>query len=152
MCGERTGAVVLWQPSHHPSGCCTLVVVEERHPDPSPHMVAKRFGCTTIHNKVLYKCIIVKVHIFKYTQKALVAQKMYSSKCNKVNVTRYFPPLLWVGAQILLQKEISISIKLVSRWKHKVLQKHLVDGCIDFGLDITQWTNTSRRHGTPNHH
>ncbi len=24
MCGERTGAVVLWQPSHHPSGCCTL--------------------------------------------------------------------------------------------------------------------------------
>ncbi len=29
MCGERTGAVVLWQPSHHPSGCCTLVVVEE---------------------------------------------------------------------------------------------------------------------------
>ncbi len=28
----------------------------------------------------------------------------------------------------------------------------LVDGCIDFGLDKTQWTNTSRRHGTPNHH
>ncbi len=24
--------VVLWQPSHHPSGCCTLVVVEERPP------------------------------------------------------------------------------------------------------------------------
>ncbi len=29
VCGERTGAVVLWLPSHHPSGCCTLVVVEE---------------------------------------------------------------------------------------------------------------------------
>ncbi len=26
--------VVLWQPSHHPSGCCTLVMVEERLP---PH-------------------------------------------------------------------------------------------------------------------
>ncbi len=26
--------VVLWLPSHHPSGCCTLVVVEER---PPPH-------------------------------------------------------------------------------------------------------------------
>ena len=59
---------------------------------------------------------------------------------------------LWVGAKVLLQNEISISIKLVSRWKHKVLQNLLVDGCIDFGLDKTQWTNTSRRHGTPNHH
>ncbi len=32
VCDERTGAVVLLQPSHHPSGCCTLVVVEERPP------------------------------------------------------------------------------------------------------------------------
>ncbi len=55
---------------------------------------------------------------------------------------------LWVGAKVLLEKEISISIKLVSRWKHKNL---LVESCIDFGLDKTQWT-TSRRHGTPNHH
>ncbi len=59
---------------------------------------------------------------------------------------------LWAGAKVLLEKEISISIKLVSRWKHKVLQNLLVDGCVDFGLDKTQWTNTSRRHGTPNHH
>ncbi len=51
--------------------------------------------------------------------------------------------------QILLEKEISISIKLVSRWKHKVLQNLLVDGCIVFELDKTQWTNTSRR-GSPN--
>ncbi len=59
---------------------------------------------------------------------------------------------VWAGAKVLLEKEISISIKLVSRWKHKVLQNLLVDGCIDFGLEKTQWTNTSRRHGTPNHH
>ncbi len=59
---------------------------------------------------------------------------------------------LWSGAKVLLEKEISISIKLVSRWKHKVLQNLLVEGCIDFGLDKTQWTNTSRRYGTPNHH
>ncbi len=59
---------------------------------------------------------------------------------------------VWAGAKVLLEKEISISIKLVSRWKHKVLQNILVDGCIDFGLDKTQRTNTSRRHGTPNHH
>ncbi len=52
--------------------------------------------------------------------------------------------VLWAGAKVLLKKEISISIKLVSRWKHKVLQNLLVDGCIDFGLDKTQWTNTSR--------
>ncbi len=56
------------------------------------------------------------------------------------------------GAKVLLEKEISISIKLVSKWKHKVLQNLLVDGCIDFWLDKTQWTNTSRHHGTPNHH
>ncbi len=59
---------------------------------------------------------------------------------------------LWAGAKVLLEKEISISIKLVIRWKHKVLQNLLVDGCIDFGFDKTQWTNTSRCHDTPNHH
>ncbi len=45
---------------------------------------------------------------------------------------------LWAGAKVLLGKEIRISTKLVSRWKHKVLQNILVDGCIDFGLDKTQ--------------
>ncbi len=59
---------------------------------------------------------------------------------------------LWAGAKVLLEKEISISINLVSRRKHKVLQNLLVDGCIDFGLDKTQWTNTSICHGTSNHH
>ncbi len=59
---------------------------------------------------------------------------------------------LWAGAKVLLEKEISFSIKLVSRWRHKVLQNLVVDGCIDFGLDKTQYTNTSRRHDTPNHH
>ncbi len=59
---------------------------------------------------------------------------------------------LWAGAKVLLENEISISIKLDSRWKHKVLQNLLVDDCIDFGLDKTQWTNTSRWHGSPNHH
>ncbi len=44
------------------------------------------------------------------------------------------------------------SIELVSKWNHKVLQNLLVDGCIDFGLDKTQWTNTSRNQDTPNHH
>ncbi len=59
---------------------------------------------------------------------------------------------VWAGAKILLEKEISISIKLVSRWKHKVLQNLPVDGWIYFALDKTQWTNTSRHHSTPNHH
>ncbi len=42
-------------------GCRRIIqveVVEER----PPHMILKRFGCTTIHNKVLYKCFI---HSFK---------------------------------------------------------------------------------------
>ncbi len=35
-------------------GCCTLVVVEER----PPSCTVKHFGCTALHNKVLYKCLI----------------------------------------------------------------------------------------------
>ncbi len=54
--------------------------------------------------------------------------------------------------QVLLENEISISIKLASRRKHEVLYNVLVDGCVDCGLQKTQWTNTSRRHGSPNHH
>ncbi len=30
----------------------------------TPHMIVKRFGCTAIHNKALYKCII---HLFRIT-------------------------------------------------------------------------------------
>ncbi len=45
---------------------------------------------------------------------------------------------VWAGAKVLLENEISISIKLVSEWKHKVLQNLLLDSCIDFGLDKTQ--------------
>ncbi len=54
--------------------------------------------------------------------------------------------------QVLLENEISISIKLVSRRKHEVLQNVLVDGCVDCGLQKTQWSNTSSWHGSPNHH
>ncbi len=41
---------------------------------------------------------------------------------------------LWASVKVLLEKEISISIKLVSGWKHKVLQNLLVDSYIDFRL------------------
>ncbi len=54
--------------------------------------------------------------------------------------------------QVLLENEISIFKKLVSRGKHEVLQNFLVNGCSDFGFQKTQWTNTSRWHCTPNHH
>ncbi len=46
--------------------------------------------------------------------------------------------------QILLENEISIFKKLVSRRKHEVLQNFLVNGCSDVGFQKTQWTNTSR--------
>ncbi len=54
--------------------------------------------------------------------------------------------------QVLLENEISIFKKLVSRGKHEVLQHFLVNGCSDVGFQKTQWTNTSRWHCTPNHH
>ncbi len=48
--------------------------------------------------------------------------------------------------QILLENEISIFKKLVSRRKHKVLQNLFLgeNGCSDVGFQKTQWTNTSR--------
>ncbi len=54
--------------------------------------------------------------------------------------------VLWAGAKFLLENEISISIKLFSRWKQKALQNLLVYGCIDSGLDKTrdQHQQTSR--------
>ncbi len=52
--------------------------------------------------------------------------------------------LLAVVAQILLENEISIFKKLVSRGMHEVLQNFLVKGCSDIGFQKTQWTNTSR--------
>ncbi len=54
--------------------------------------------------------------------------------------------------QILLENEISIFKKLVSRSKHEVLQNVLVNGCSDVGFQKTQWSNTSRLNCTPNHH
>ncbi len=54
--------------------------------------------------------------------------------------------------QILLENEISIFKKLVSRRKHEVLQNVLVNGWSDIGFQKTQCTNTSRWHFTPNHH
>ncbi len=53
---------------------------------------------------------------------------------------------------ILLENEISIFKKLVSRRKHEVLQHFLVNGCSDVGFQKTQWINISRWHWTPNHH
>ncbi len=42
---------------------------------------------------------------------------------------------LWASVKLLLENEISISIKLVCRWKHKVLQNLLVDN-IALTLDL----------------
>ncbi len=54
--------------------------------------------------------------------------------------------------QILLENEINIFKKLVSRRKHEVLQNVLITWCSDAGFQKTQWTNTNRWHCIPNHH
>ncbi len=59
---------------------------------------------------------------------------------------------VWAGAKSCWKMKSASSIKLVSRRKHEVLKNFLVDGCVDCGLQKTQWTNTSRWHGSPNHH
>ncbi len=58
---------------------------------------------------------------------------------------------IWGSSSIVISWSAN-HFEVILGWRHKVLQNLLVDGCIDFGLDKTQWTNTSRRHGTPNHH
>lgn len=46
--------------------------------------------------------------------------------------------------QVLLENEISISIRLLSRWKCKVSQHFLVDYYADFGIQKTHGSNISR--------
>ncbi len=60
---------------------------------------------------------------------------------------------VWTGVQILLENEISIFKKLVSRRKHEVHQNFLVNW-VQWLLVFKKhkWTNTSRWHCTPNHH
>lgn len=53
---------------------------------------------------------------------------------------------LLVVLAVLLEKEISISIELASRWKHKVLWKFLLDRF------WTTTSNTGRWHDTKSHH
>ncbi len=48
--------------------------------------------------------------------------------------------VLLAVCQILLENEISIFKKLVSRRKHEVLQNVLLNGCSDVGFQETQWT------------
>ncbi len=54
--------------------------------------------------------------------------------------------------QVLLENEISISIKLVSRRKHGSALKFPGRWLRWLWTQKTQWTNTSRWHGSPNHH
>ncbi len=74
-------------------------------------------------------------------------------KSNALSIRATTAPFGSVGrCQILLENEISIFKKLVSRRKHEVLQIFLVNWCSDVAFQKTQWTNTSRCHCTPNHH
>ncbi len=55
-------------------------------------------------------------------------------------------------SQILLENEISIFKKLVSRRKHEVLQYFLVNGCSDVGFQKTQMDQHQQMTLHPNHH
>ncbi len=54
-----------------------------------PHMIVKHFGCTTIHNKALYKCII---HSFINSTEATV--HMASSKRDNGKLEKRLPGLM----------------------------------------------------------
>ncbi len=44
-----------------------------------PHMIVKRFGCTTIHNKALYKCLIHSSNIISFVY--VVYMRTFSPEC-----------------------------------------------------------------------
>ncbi len=55
-----------------PLSCGCRRIIQVLHTDggwgETPHIIVKRFGCTTIHNKALYKCIIHSfIHSFIYS-------------------------------------------------------------------------------------
>lgn len=52
---------------------------------------------------------------------------------------------LWAGAKSYEEKEVSISIRPVSRWKDEVLQNLLIAGFVDFGLD-KMWCTNHEQH------
>ncbi len=70
---------------------------------------------------------------------------IFNRNCLKINVNSN----KWCIDHV---DEISIFKKLASRRKYEMLQDCLVNVCSDVGFQKTQWTNTSRWHGTPNHH
>ncbi len=129
MCGERTGAVVLWQPSHNPSRCCTLVVVEER----PPHVIVKHFGWTAIHNKALYKCLIHSfihpfIHLFMYSDINSESQAIWSPMQKRSD-----PPLT-VDSLILNPENIwQFHRKLCLKSAHNYC--HLYPPWSEFSLD-----------------
>ncbi len=56
-----------------------------RDSPPPPHMIVKHFGCTAIHNKALYKCII---HSFIHIQNA--AARLVFNEPKRAHVTPLF--------------------------------------------------------------
>ncbi len=59
----------------------------------------------------------------------------------------------WAGAEYCWKmKSASVSVNACQQKEAWSALKFLVDGCVDCGLQKTQWTNTRRWHGSPNHH
>ncbi len=58
-------------------------------------MIVKRFGCTAIHNKALYKCIIhsfiIRLSIFQHS----LAEKLRLAVCGSFTLTF---GKIWVGS------------------------------------------------------
>ncbi len=62
------------------------------------------------------------------------------------------PLAVWAGAKSCWKMKSESPKSLSAEGSMKCSKNILLDGCIDCGLQKTQWTNTSRWHGSPNHH
>ncbi len=62
------------------------------------------------------------------------------------------PLAVWAGAKSCWKMKSASPWSLSAEGSMKCSKNFLVDGCVDCGLQKTQWTNTNRWHGSPNHH
>ncbi len=76
------------------------------------------FSSSGLLDRLFFIFLLKIYHWFRLGMLAGQSSTVISWSANHLEVLL----ALWPGAKVLLEKEISISIKVVSRWKHKVLK------------------------------
>ncbi len=105
VCGGHSGAI--WLSSHHPGGCCTLVVDEK----------ISYYVKLWVPWKALYKCNILLIIIIIVTKKFLVP----------IDMQNIYSPILWktMATTNCLVTNILITIFFYVKQKKWLLREHI---------------------------